>query len=172
MLDGYDTDYSVSERALIGRDIVLEHMTQLSAAAISADVDIDVRIEERETELQNLKSLIKAKDFNAAEEHIRKSCERLKIAPRPHASLDFAHLVCTTRRQLLKLEIDALEEADDPLVKGWDLLKRHNIPVVRGQLPRLLSVSQALEIALDGQTEEMKRKLRTTASLVITYAGD
>ncbi|WP_306131192.1 tyrosine-type recombinase/integrase [Roseivivax marinus] len=172
MLERQDTDYTVSERALICRDIVLEHMTQMAADSVSPDVDFDARIDEREAECQEIRNRIRAKDFAVAEELVRMSCARLMIPVRPNTSPEFARLVCTTRRQLLKLEIDALEECEDPLVKGWDLLQRHNIPVVKGQLPHFLSLSEALEIALDGQTEEMTRKLKTTVSLVIAYAGD
>ncbi|SPF78092.1 hypothetical protein PRI8871_00683 [Pseudoprimorskyibacter insulae] len=172
MLEAQFKDYTSSEQALICRDLVLDRMTRMAADAVSVEIDVETRIGVLEDDLLQIKQQIRSRDFSAANEEVRQCCERLQLPFNPDFHAEFARLVCTTLRQLLKLEIDALEESEDPLVKGWDLLQRHDIRVVDGQLPRFFTVSEALEIAIEGQTEEMKKKLRTTAGLVIAYAGD
>ncbi|KMK68092.1 hypothetical protein [Puniceibacterium sp. IMCC21224] len=158
MLEAQFKDYTSSEQALICRDLVLDRMTRMAADAVSVEIDVETRIGVLEDDLLQIKQQIRSRDFSAANEEVRQCCERLQLPFNPDFHAEFARLVCTTLRQLLKLEIDALEESEDPLVKGWDLLQRHDIRVVDGQLPRFFTVSEALEIAIEGQTEEMKKK--------------
>ena len=85
---------------------------------------------------------------------------------------EFGRTVAATLRKLRKIEIEVLEDGEDPIQAGLSLLGRHAITIRNGELPKFLRISDAVECALQGQTKEMKRKLRTTGGLIIEYAGD
>lgn len=156
----------------ISREIVRDHFEHLLKKLADPNFDAEVRIEQLHTELGVFQSELRARDLSRPMLLAKTAADRMGEQPVSSMDAGAARQFATTLKAAWKAELTALEEFEDPLSVASGLLARFHIEPQDGQIPPFVSISRAVEVARQGKSEEMRRKLDATGSLLIEFFGD
>lgn len=156
MLQVYTTPFDDRAQAQVVRDVVLTDIGRIRTLAVFPDVDTDLPITEAEDEADALRQAIRSHDYGIAQPYALAAAERLSLPCPIPLPRDFGRAVALALRKLRQIEVEVLDEGEDLIRAAWSLLDRHQITVADGELPRFLRISDAVEAAAKGQTEEMQ----------------
>lgn len=157
---------------LIAREIVRFEMSRIIADCTDPTFDIDARIEELTGCAAVLKAAIRARDYAPALPATLAAAARLDLSCPVPLTPEFGRASAVVQKTLAELEVEVLDESVDPLLAARNLLDRHGVTPVKGRIPGLVKIADAVAAACKGKTEEMCRKLRCTGQLAIEFLGD
>ncbi|SFP08000.1 tyrosine-type recombinase/integrase [Tranquillimonas alkanivorans] len=158
--------------AQISREVVRHAVSRIMTESCDPGFDAEERLQAVEDLHDILKQEIRQKAFSTALPLAMEAAQRLGAPCPVPMPPEFGRAVSTTLKSLCRIEIDVYEDGEDVIEAASGLLSRHGISVTDGKIAPLLRISDARDAALQGATEEMRRKLKATAALVLEFLGD
>lgn len=104
--------------------------------------------------------------------HIAAACDRLSVPVPAGVDDEYARDLLATAKALTRIELDVFEDGESPAKAGMSLLSRYGIRMSDGKVPSPLHLSDVVAVAVQGQTNAMRRMLEAMAGLVNAFAGD
>lgn len=156
----------------ISREIVRSHFEQLLGNLSNPAFDAEARISHLGSELDLLQTELKGRDFSQPMRLAKEVAVRIGEKPANPMDAGAARQFATTLKAAWKAELTVLEEFEDPLSVAGTLFERFHIVPQGGQIPPFVSIAKAMEIAKQGKTEEMCRKLDATGRLLLEFFGN
>ncbi|MDV7145934.1 tyrosine-type recombinase/integrase [Tropicimonas sp. TH_r6] len=158
--------------ATILKEMVRYQISRISDDAANPEIDIDVRIENLELENERMAKDMRNRIYATAAPYVLAAASRLGVTCEVPLSSTFGRTAASTLRTLLGIERDAFDLGEDPIIAASALFSRFGISPVDGRVPPLVRISDVIEAAVEGQTAEMRRKLRCTGNIAIELLGD
>lgn len=144
---------------------LLQEMVRAAVARMLADLEAPARTDDEDdrlaalrTELADIRTALKLRDWSAAEAAARGAADTVGLDDTALGDPGLARQVLVTRKRLLELEAQVEETFDDPLQLGRDLLADHALKPTRESLQPPMTLSEATRKALAEAPASVEKK--------------